>query len=78
MTLEQEFDGLRSSLSVSDLSGKDRFPTCSTPVLLEVLVAEHCFGCAAQRDVPRRISRLGFRPQFAALFIHDASPQTIT
>ena len=57
---------------MSDLSGKDRFPTCSTPVLLEVLVAEHCFGCAAQRDVPRRISRLGFRPQFAALFIHDA------
>src|SRR5271165_406731 len=68
-----------SSLSVSDLSGKDRFPSCSTPVLLEVLVADHqhhlvshCFGCAAQRDVPRRISRLGFRPQFAALFIHDA------
>src|SRR6266478_404498 len=93
-TLDQEFDGLgaelcaveaieqdrpASPLSVTDLSGEDRFTRVPTPIELEIAVADHGhhlvsqrLGCATQGNVTCWISRFGLRAEFAALFIHDA------
>src|SRR5271166_2022700 len=49
-----EQDGPSSPLSVTDLSGEDRFTRVPTPIKLEIPVADHqhhlvsqCLGCAA-------------------------------
>src|ERR1700731_1672763 len=75
-----EHDRPSSSLSVSDFPGENLFTSAlPAPVKLEIAISDHldqlvaqCFGRATERNVPGRIGRPGFCPEFVPLFVHDA------
>src|SRR5580704_7693514 len=75
-----EHDRPSASLSVADLPGENRFSSrFPAPVKLEIAIPDHLdhlmaqgFGRAAQGDIPGRIGRPGFRPEFVPLLVDDA------